>query len=378
MSRTVRTDIVLAAVITAFFQAEIWFLVDVGGSRALISVMALAITAPVALRRRAPLTAVTIVAVAYLIMLQAFGMSANTYLSIVVVLLLMAYSSGNHPDRRLAVVGGVVALGATFLELIWDGSAADEYLFILLLVGSAWAAGLAVRERERRATTLQHETVQLRQQRDQAATTAAVAERARIARELHDIISHSVSVMVLQAGAAGEVVATDPDRARRSLDAIQHTGREALVELRRLLGVLSEEHTFDSLAPQPSVARLDGLVQTMTKAGLQVDVRVVGAPRPLPPGLDVSSFRIVQEALTNAARHAGPVPVEVILSYQDDAFDIQVIDRGPRVSGALLEGRGLVGMRERVALHVGQLDAGPRPAGGFAVHARLPLTPATT
>jgi signal transduction histidine kinase len=180
--------------------------------------------------------------------------------------------------------------------------------------------------------------------------------------------------MVLQAGAAGEVIDSDPDLAKGSLDAIQQTGRQALVELRRLLGVLGDEPSVSSRSPQPGLEQLPTLVETLRGTGLAVDLRVLGTACALPPGVDVTAYRIIQEALTNAARHAGPAEVTVSVTYGDEAVEIEVLDTGQGPTVPVRTGRGLAGMKERVALHAGRIEAGPGPAGGFAVRVWLPLT----
>jgi signal transduction histidine kinase len=296
----------------------------------------------------------------------------------VAVLLIAAYSAGHHRNRIRAVAGGLILLVAGCYEvLLTDPRAVAEYLFIGLIIAAVWLAGFGMERRERRASRLVRETISLRQERDEASERAAADERARIARELHDIISHNVSVMVLQAGAAGEVIGSDPDRAKGSLDAIQQTGRQALVELRRLLGVLGDESSVSSRSPQPGLEQLPALVEALRGTGLAVDLRVLGTAYPLPPGVDVTAYRIIQEALTNAARHAGPAEVTVSLTYGDAAVEIEVQDTGQGPTVPIRTGRGLVGMKERVALHAGRIEAGPGPAGGFAVRVWLPLTGAS-
>jgi signal transduction histidine kinase len=205
------------------------------------------------------------------------------------------------------------------------------------------------------------------------AREAVAEERARIAREMHDSVAHSVSVMVLQAGAAEQVLAVSPDRARESLQTIQDIGREAIVELRRMLGLLRDPVEDASLAPQPSVGRLDTLFGQVRAAGLPVELTIEGQPRRLPPGVDRSAYRIVQEGLTNALKHAGPAHASVTLRYGDRALELEVLDDGRGATDANGGGFGLIGMRERAALYGGELDAGARPGGGYALRARLPL-----
>jgi signal transduction histidine kinase len=209
-----------------------------------------------------------------------------------------------------------------------------------------------------------------------------VAERSRIARELHDVIAHSVSVMVIQAGAAEQLLEETPERARGPLEAVQDTGRQTIVELRRLLGILREDGQELSLAPQPGLAGLGSLAEEMRQAGLPVQLQVEGQPWPLPPGVDLAAYRIVQEALTNALRHAGPAHAEVVVRYHKHAVELEIVDDGrgpgPRDGASGASGQGLVGMRERIALYGGTIEAGPRAtipgtAGtGYAVRARLP------
>ena len=205
-------------------------------------------------------------------------------------------------------------------------------------------------------------------------------ERSRIAREMHDVVAHSLSVMVVQAEAAEAMLDVNPERAHRPLAAVQETGREALTDLRRMLGALrAADDGAPSMAPQPGLAGLDALAEHVREAGLPVEVRIEGEPRPLPAGIDLSAFRIVQEGLTNVLKHAGPARAEVVVLYGEDEIALRVTDDG-RGSGSGREngGHGLVGMRERVAVYGGELTAGPRPAPerGFALAARLPLDPA--
>jgi signal transduction histidine kinase len=258
-----------------------------------------------------------------------------------------------------------------------DGGVAD-FLTVSLLAVFALLIGMAFHERNRRNAELEERADRLERERDSEARAAVAEERTRIAREMHDVVAHSLSVMVVQAEAAEAMLDTDPERARRPLVAVQDTGRGALSELRRMLGVLREmAEEGPALAPQPGLAGLDGLVEQVTAAGLPVSVRVEGTPFPLPPGIDLSAFRIVQEGLTNALKHAGPARAEVLVRYGDRELELRVSDDGVGAASANGKpdggGHGLVGMRERVAVYGGRLEAGPRPEGGFAIAARLPL-----
>jgi signal transduction histidine kinase len=201
---------------------------------------------------------------------------------------------------------------------------------------------------------------------------AVAAERSRIARELHDVIAHSVSVMTVQAGAAEEMLRVDPARALEPVRAVQATGRQALVEMKRLVGVLREGDDELGLAPQPGLADVERLVAQVREAGLGVELRIEGSPRPLPLGVDLSAYRVVQEALTNALKHARGAAAVVTIRYGEHDLTVEVTDDGTPVETAA-GGHGLVGMRERVGIFGGTFDAGPRETGGFAVRALLPL-----
>jgi signal transduction histidine kinase len=206
-----------------------------------------------------------------------------------------------------------------------------------------------------------------------------VEERLRLARELHDVVAHAISVIAVQSGVGAHVAKTQPEEAAKALAAIEVTSRAALIELRRLLGVLRQEGEPEgSLAPVPGLADLDALLAEVAKAGLGVRLRVEGTPSPLPAGVDLSAYRIVQEALTNVVKHAGPARAQVVVGYRDHDVTVEVTDDGrgvtaPTGDGRARVGHGLIGMRERVQVFGGDLEAGPRPGGGFRVAARLPL-----
>jgi signal transduction histidine kinase len=230
-----------------------------------------------------------------------------------------------------------------------------------------------LRERGRRADTLEQRAEQAEREREQKAREAVLEERARIARELHDVVAHSVSVMVMQTGVVRRRLhSVRPDDAAL-LDEVEQTGRGALGEMRRLLGLLRADEDGLSLTPQPGVDRIGSLVEQMREAGLPVDLRVEGEPVALPAGLDLAAYRVVQEGLTNALKHAGRARAAVLLRYRPWELELEIADdgRGPAATDGL--GHGLVGMRERVALYGGTLVTGARPEGGFLVRAVLPL-----
>ncbi|MGH2968311.1 MAG: sensor histidine kinase, partial [Solirubrobacteraceae bacterium] len=205
------------------------------------------------------------------------------------------------------------------------------------------------------------------------AREAVVEERARIARELHDVVAHAISVIVLQARGGRRMLAEDPDDTRRALDAIEHAGAQALAEMRRLLGMLRQADDELALAPRPSLTRIDELVAQLAATGLPVAVTVEGEPLELPPGIDVSAYRIVQEALTNALKHAGPARAHVTLRYTPDELELVIVDDGAGTGNGGGSGHGLAGLRERVAVYGGELESGRRAEGGYALRARLPL-----
>jgi signal transduction histidine kinase len=234
----------------------------------------------------------------------------------------------------------------------------------------------AVRDRQLRAEALAARAEALEREQELRAHEAVAEERARIARELHDLVAHNVSLMVVQAGAERHALPEDQAATREVLGSIEQAGRQALVEARRLLGMLRRKDDREELEPQPSIDQIDALVERVERAGLPVALQVEGEQAPLPAGVDLCAYRVVQEALTNALKHAGPARAEVVLRFGARALDIEVRDDGlgaavPNGDGA---GHGLIGMRERVALYGGQLDAGPRRCGGFEIRARLPLS----
>jgi signal transduction histidine kinase len=207
---------------------------------------------------------------------------------------------------------------------------------------------------------------------EEHAALAATRERMRIAQELHDVVAHSMGVIAVQAGVGAHVIDTDPAEAKKSLDAISTTSRATLTEIRRLLGVLRSDGDTD-YQPAPGLDDLAHLVTDLDGAGLAVDVQIVGTRHDLPPGVDLTAYRIVQEALTNVLKHAGPASATVTVGYEPDAVRLEVVDDGRGVNGRSSgSGHGLVGMRERVAVYGGTLETGPRTGGGFRVAARLP------
>ena len=292
------------------------------------------------------------------------------------------YSVGAHADPRwgprAALLAAVPLMAAGVVDDIAGYHDPFDDFALYVLLGAAWALGNAFQRHGRRERELEARAAALEREREEKARIAAAEERARIARELHDVVAHSVSVMVVQVGAARGILDTEPDTARDSLLSAERTGRQALAEMRRMLGILRERADGDGLAPQPGLDHVDGLLERARDAGLEVELRTEGDPRPLPPGLDLAAYRIVQESLTNAVKHAGPAHARVLLRYAPESLNIEVRDdgRGPAHRPGD-PGHGVVGMRERVALYGGTLDVGAADGGGFAVCACLPLDLAT-
>jgi signal transduction histidine kinase len=294
-----------------------------------------------------------------------------------VALVVATYSVGTAVGSRSgAVVLLVFVAGLTVPGLFDLNGGISNTMPAAVWVTGAWVVGRVVRSRTARTRELEDVTAQLAQEREERASAAVAVERTRIARELHDVVAHNVSVMVLHAQGA-EREPTASVEVRDALGTIASVGRQTVDELRRLLGILRTDEPTP-LSPPPSLRHVDALVEGVRAAGLDVELAVDGTPTPLPTGLDVAAYRIVQEALTNSLKHAGGHRTRIVLRYCSDAIDLEILDEGP--NGPVRQndgGHGLIGMRERVALYGGRLETGPRTSGGFAVRARLPLTGAT-
>jgi signal transduction histidine kinase len=273
-------------------------------------------------------------------------------------------------------IGLAVTLAAASLIGYNDpGQDAGELVITPALFGIAWLAGFVVRERSAQAASAEERARQAERRREDDARRAVFAERVWIARELHDVVAHHVSMMGVQAGAARLVVDRDQGKAKDALAAIEESSRQAVTELHRLLGFLRQDGDEDGLALQPGIAQLERLTASMTDTQLDVDITVEGEARTLPQLVDVSAYRIVQEALTNTLKHARASHASVHLRYWPDELELEVVDDGRGALDGKAHrdgGLGLIGMRERAALHGGRLTAGTAPGGGFAVVVRLP------
>ncbi len=329
------------------------------------------LTLPLVARRRRPLVSLVLVLGTTAAAAVAFGGAEAA--SSFVVWIVAVYSATAHTDRRAAVLTAALAVGTVHEVRDPHVHGFADVVFAAGLLGVAWLFGVAVRGRQGRIVVLEGETSRLTAEREQRAREAVAAERARVARELHDVIAHAVSVVVVQAQAGQRLVGNDDARARESLEAIEGTARTAMQEMRRLLGMLRETDA-GSLEPQPGLAQLQALAAEVSDAGVHVDVEVSGQPVPLSAGLDLAAYRLVQEGLTNALKHSGADRAQVRIRYERTHLWVEVDDDGLAQSGnGDGAGRGLVGLRERVALYGGDLESGPGPAGGWRLRARLPL-----
>jgi len=411
-------DGLLAALVTVVALPQLLFGSPVFGelgiqfrpTNVLAVLLVLAETVPLTWRRRAPVTVLAVGCCASMATLLAGFRLTSADLALIVGL----YTVAAHSPRPKAWIAGLgVAALAIAQEAIvqakYGHTTWQDYLLLVVEVGMTWFFG-ELQRRRRDYTGKLEQLNRLLEARQSVArelikrrTRQALAEeRGRIARELHDVIAHSVSVMVVQAGAARRIAQTDPEQARGAMASIEENGRQALTEMRRLVGMLRKgeaaggtgPETAD-LAPQPSLLEVETLVEQAREAGLRVDLEIEGEPRPLPAAVDLSAYRIVQEALTNVRKHAGRATARVRLRYGDDDLEVRVDDDGrgqaapsrqpqPQndadrdADGERDARHGLIGMRERVALFGGDLRVGPRPGGGFRVAARLPLLEAAT
>ncbi len=340
----------------------------------LAAVAALFTTVPIALRRYWPLRVLAITVIAETLLL-IFSSDSPVPLGVIVAL----YTVAARCERRVSIRAGAwVALPITVGVIANNGPHAGRVIPELAVFAIAWVVGDNLRTRRAYLAELEARAARLEREREEQAERAVIDERARIARDLHDVIAHNVSVMVVQASAGEEVFDEDPERARESLASVSSTGRAALAELRRLLGVIREKDDRAvevSYAPQPGIEYLDELVGQVRETGLPVELAVIGEPRRLPEGVGLCAYRIVQEALTNTLKHAHASGARVSVRYVADALELEVVDDGadrPPVNGET-GGHGLIGMRERVALFGGELSASHRADRGYEVHARLPL-----
>jgi signal transduction histidine kinase len=329
---------------------------------------------PLFARRRYPFAAPA----AYWLLAAAFSFVDGRLVPFAVGIYLLGMAAsfllGNLRDALKARLGLAVVLGgATTVVYNLPGHSTNELLFIPLVFGISWLAGFALRGQAEQAEAAEMRATYAEREREATARIAVAEERARIARELHDVVAHAVSVMVLQVGAVRHKLPQSLDEDREALSRVEQAGRTALAEMRRLLGAMRQDGDAGELAPQPGLDDIDSLLDEIGRAGLPVRLHVGGEAFPLPRALDLSAYRIVQEGLTNALKHARASQAEVTVHYGPDELQIEVRDdgRGPTTSDGL--GHGLVGIRERVKIYGGEMTTGTANGGGFVLSARLPL-----
>ncbi|NEC22685.1 DUF7134 domain-containing protein [Streptomyces parvus] len=362
---------------------------DAGREEIVAVPVALGFSTVVALRRRAP-EKMLLLAILVGVVQLVFNVRPGVGNFAMLVITYTVATVGERWASRLALIGSLSA--AALSQLRWEaepGGSWAQVIFVTVIMTVpfvlAWVLGDSLRTRRAYFDQLEERAARLEREREAQSKVAVAAERARIARELHDVVAHNVSVMVVQADGAAYVMDTAPDQAKQALETISGTGRQALAEMRRLLGVLRTGDAPESgeYVPQPDVEQIEDLVAQVRQTGLEVDFKVEGTPRPLPSGVELTAYRVVQEALTNTRKHGGPdAGASVRLVYFDDGLGLLIEDDGRGAAHELYEdggadgaGHGMIGMRERVGMVGGTLDAGPRPGGGFRISALLPLKP---
>jgi signal transduction histidine kinase len=334
---------------------------------------AIAIVVPLFFRRRFPFGAPA--AVFFLIAATSFvdPKFINDDFVVFMAATASAFLFGMLKERRRAVAGVGIALAAIAIVGHNQGDHAGDFLWPVIIFGIAWTVGYGLDWKFREAEEARDRADRAEREREEQALLAVADERARIARELHDIVGHSVSVMTVQTAGVRSLLRPHQEREREALQIVEQTGREALAEMRRLVGVLRRPEEAPALAPQPSLEHLDKLVEQAREAGLPVKLTVEGDPVELPAGLDLTAYRLVQEGLTNALKHANAHRAEVLVRYDNGHVELTVSDDGTGDGGGESGGHGLVGMRERIAVYGGELEAGQQPQGGYCLHARLPV-----
>ncbi|MEY2516406.1 MAG: hypothetical protein QOJ89_3764 [bacterium] len=385
-----RLDWALALGLAALGQVDLWVggssMTVVHGPRGGAALFAASTTLPLAWRRRWPLGVQCVVMGSIALDSLLVGKAPQGSIVLFPVLIMM-YSVAANAELRKALVGFAVGFTGTMIEMIMDPDVLTvaqlvvvESGFFVTLGGGAWIVGRYVRGRRLDAERSEDRAQRIEHDQHELARAAVADERGRIARELHDVIAHSVSLMGVQAGAVERILERDPERAREALRSIQSTARESVGELRRLLGILRDEQDGAGLAPQPGLAALSALVDDSRRGGLQVRLSVEGEARPLPAGIELSAYRVAQEALTNIRKHAAGASARVVLRYHASELEVCVLNDAPPArasaesdNGIGGSGHGIVGMHERVGLYGGSLEARPASDGGFSVRARLPV-----
>jgi signal transduction histidine kinase len=373
-------DVVLPVLLAIWVQFDVWLsgpplaFGHMVGPKPLIALLYAVTSLALIWRRRAPLAVLAFIVVADSAMYAVYG--APEGLGSFLPVLFAFYSVGRYAPTRALLVAAPLTLVALVIhdaldpEFAWGGANA----FFWLVLASGWPLGYAFKRRAEEAEQLAGQARLLAAEREQLAVAAVESERARIARELHDVVGHGLSVIVLQLVAANALMENgDTAGARERMASTERSARDALAEMRRLLDLIDDGES-PSLAAQPGLGQLERLVADTRAAGADVELEIGGPPLELPPGVDLAAFRIVQEALTNVLKHARPPRAHVRVTYEPDGVLLEVRDEGRVSEDGGPGGRGLPGMRERVALYAGRLEVGPQPGGGYLVRARLPVS----
>jgi signal transduction histidine kinase len=373
-------DALLAAVFAVVGEIEVWITHTYTGPQALTAVLALVRGAALLWRRSRPLTVLAVQAAASApILLYDSAPVHHGSISETLPLVVSVYSAGAYTRGRARAGGAAIVFATAIFRAYQDagpeaGQIASSFAFFGGILGGTWLAGLVVGRHRRRTSRAEVRASRAEAEREERAREAVDEERTRIARELHDVVAHAVSVIAVQAKGGRRMLDVDPSETRQALDTIIESAEQALTEMRRLLGMLRRSDDEVAMAPLPGLRHLDVLADQLSSAGLPVEIQVEGEPAPLPLAIDLSAYRIVQEALTNVLKHAGPASARVRVRYGARELELEIVDDGRGLATQPTHGgHGLVGMRERAALFGGRVDGGGRPGGGFAIRATLPI-----
>jgi signal transduction histidine kinase len=346
-----------------------------GGPTWVDVILAVSIPAPLFLRRRYPFGAPVAVGLAVVISSFVDGPFPRYDFPAFLAGCAGIFMLAQRRDRRQAVAGLALAVGVEAIVVHNDPLGTwGELIFVSLIFTVVWTIGFTFGRQFQQTDEARERALRAEREREERARAAVAEERARIARELHDVVGHSVSVMTVQASGVRRLLRPDQVREREALLVVERTGREALAEMRRMVGVLRRPEEAPALAPQPSLEHVGRLVEQAREAGLPVELRIEGEARELPAGVDLTAYRLVQEGLTNALKHARATRAEVLVDYRDGEIEVTVSDNGTGVGNGDGSGHGLVGMRERVSVYGGELQAGPQAGGGYRLRATLPVT----
>lgn len=372
--RALEVLVVLALAASGVLQVHSGDVTTLEGGTAVHDVLVLGMTLPLLARRRNAAAVFCVVVAAAWVQYELGGGLGQPFFAVLIAL----YSVGAYAGWPATLVAPAAVLAQAVLvdvPRLRDGAPWDEVVPAWFLLAGVWGLGRWVRHRREEGAELTARAEVAQREAEAQARVAVAEERSRIARELHDLVAHNMGVIVVQAQGAQRALRQDPERTRQALEDIESAGRSGLAEMRRLVGLLTSPDDPTSGEPQPSLARLDDLLDRVRSTGTRIDLDVRGDVRSLPPGVELTAYRVVQEGLTNALKHAPGASVQVRLDYGRDCLEVGVSDDGGGKAPNRDKdgGHGMVGMRERVALYGGELVAGPRAEGGFAVAARLPV-----